>query len=808
MSDQRRETNLRTLCPWPEDPSHFEAAAFYAEHGLPVFPLRPRGKEPMTQHGFKDATTNPKQVRCWWTQNPQANIGIPTGSRSGIVVVDVDGPEGRENLRKLGWAIVTRTSITGRGFHLLFEHPGHFIPSIQRLAPGIDVKGDGGYIVAPPSLHETDSRYRWDEANAMGWEAPIAPIPPSVVEHLIAAKRWNVARFTLPDRIPEGERNETIFKYGCSLRSKGASIEKIEEALRRANTERCTSPLGEHEVMKTAKGIGRYAVGGSPEQSGRVAEPERLLELAEEAELFHAPDQTAYVTLHDDGHHATHPIDSKAFRNWLRYRYFAQFGRAPHSQPLQDAMATLEARAQFEGDEHEVYVRVGQAGDRLYIDLGDSSCRAVEVTPQGWRIIEHPGVPFRRARGMSQLPTPIAGGSVELLCNHFNLNDDDDVRVVVAWLIAALRPQGPFPVLVIQGEQGSSKSTTARAIRELVDPARPPLRTVPQDERDLMIAARNNWVLAFDNVSVVQPWLSDGLCRLASGGGLATRELYTNYEEALFEAQRPIILNSIADVLHRDDLRDRALAITLPPIPDHARRSESDFWREYRAEMPLVLGALLDGICSALRDSPMIELTHPPRMADFAHWATAAEAGLGWKRGTALAAITRNRDVSVAAFIEANDVAAAILAWVPNAGWLGTATQLLSELNEYVDAKVQERKSWPRAAHVLSGRLTKAAPALRRSGIEIDRHHGTDRIITITRTTQMTVGSVESVGVKMADVASDASDTPYSPSTVDADYEEEERIAIQDEGALVDPKTPEVSATTGVPPDSQSGGRL
>src|SRR5207237_3972573 len=116
-----------------------------------------------------------------------------------------------------------------------------------------------------------------------------------------------------------------------------------------------------------------------------------------------------------------------------------------------------------------------------------------------------------------------------------------------SWLVATLRPTGPYPILVSHGEQGSAKSTLVRVLRSLVDPNTAALRTTPRDERDLVIAATNGWLIALDNLSHLPDWLSDALCRLATGTGFATRELYTDGEESLFVAQRPIVLDGIEE---------------------------------------------------------------------------------------------------------------------------------------------------------------------------------------------------------------------------------------------------------------------
>ena len=135
--------------------------------------------------------------------------------------------------------------------------------------------------------------------------------------------------------------------------------------------------------------------------------------------------------------------------------------------------------------------------------------------------------------------------------------------MVVAWLLAALRSGGPYPLLAISGEQGSAKTVLSKLLRALVDPNVAPVRALPREERELMIAANNGHLLAFDNLSGLPAWLSDALCRLASGGSFAVRQLYTDDEEVLFKAARPTVLNGIEDIIGRSDLADRAILLTL-----------------------------------------------------------------------------------------------------------------------------------------------------------------------------------------------------------------------------------------------------
>jgi hypothetical protein len=182
-----------------------------------------------------------------------------------------------------------------------------------------------------------------------------------------------------------------------------------------------------------------------------------------------------------------------------------------------------------------------------------------------------------------------------------------------------------------------------KILRRIVDPSVALVRTPPRDERDLLIAVNNSWVIAYDNLSGIPHWLSDSLCRLATGGGFSTRELYTNSEEVFFEATRPVILNGIDQLGERADLADRALVLNLPRIADSDRRDEARLYAEFERSLPKILGAFLTAVSAALGRIGQTTLKRTPRMADFELWATAAERGLGFTDGAFMETYEGNR---------------------------------------------------------------------------------------------------------------------------------------------------------------------
>jgi len=445
-----------------------------------------------------------------------------------------------------------------------------------------------------------------------------------------------------------------------------------------------------------------------------------LIGLAADASLLHTRDGTGYVDLEINGHRETWPIRSKGFKRWLARRFYEAIGGAPSSEALRSALNVIEARAHFDAPQMDVYIRVAVDDGKLYLDLADDAWRAVEIDEAGWRIVDEPRVRFRRAAGMQPLPEPATGGSVTELHSFLNLQTDNDFVLVVAWALAVLRNKGPYPVIVLSGEQGSAKSTFSAILRALLDPNTAPLRALPREDRDLFIAATNGHVLAFDNVSGLRAWISDTLCRLATGGGFAVRQLYTDQDEVLFDATRPVILNGIEDIVTRPDLADRAIFLTLEPIPEERRRSEKELWAAFDKARPQILGALLDAVSLGLRRLPDTKLEKLPRMADFALWATACE-GAVWEDGAFWRAYAGNRDEAVDSIIEADSVGSAVRSLMaPRTEWTGTASDLLGVLSEEVGETVRRAKTWPATARALSGRLRRAATFLRKVGVDIE----------------------------------------------------------------------------------------
>lgn len=782
------------------------SALAYAERGWAVLPLhRPCldtssalfcscgaptcksiGKHPMTLHGLHDATTDRLIVEQWWASKPLANIGVTTGAQSGFIAIDVDPRhEGEDSMLQLMEALgdlpPTITAHTGGGgFHLLFRHPGKQIKNRTGIAPGVDIRGDGGYIVVAPSLHSSGQHYRWmDEHDPQ--TIALADLPSKWFEWFNApkSKRLTVAgASTNPTApIPEGQRNDTLTRIAGSLYAKKLSDEDVIARLLIVNSMRCVPPLDETEVRRIAESIGKR------ERESRASDKKPSRTLAEIADdlfadvtLFHtsgAGDSEAFARVRTPRRWEVFSVRSRAFSQFLMHRFFAELERAMSAHELTDMVNHLAAKAICTGPEHEVGLRIGQHENRVYWDLADSAGQVVEVTADGWNIIEgeHSPVWFTRPTGMLGLPVPVRGGSVEELRPLVNVPDDESWMLLVGWLVMCLCPNGPYPLLAVNGEQGSAKSSLCRFVRSLIDPNKAPVRRPPTNERDLFVAACRSRMLAFDNLSYMKADLSDSLCGLATGTGISTRELYTDDGEKILQAMRPVIINGIEDLMTRSDLASRAVHLTLPVISASHRTTEKVLEAQFEAIRPRVMGALLDAAACALRRRNDVHLDELPRMADFAVWVTAAEPSFGWTPGAFVEAIKSNSKSFSASALESVLIGPPLLKLLSRQPqWSGTAAELLRSLEPFAEFSLRSAPGWPRTPRAIGGALRRIAPNLREQGFTVEMEPegtGNDRkrVIRLTAPTSAqgvsapsrgllgTVGTIGTVGQPSAQQA-------------------------------------------------------
>lgn len=464
----------------------------------------------------------------------------------------------------------------------------------------------------------------------------------------------------------------------------------------------------------------------------------------ESAQLWHDDNGNGYATFLQDGHYEHWKLDSKGFADWCSYRAYTELGAAPGDSTLKAALVALSGIAKHDGEEHPVGVRVMVADSRYYLDLCNDQWQAVEIDATGWRVLDKPPVRFRRSPSMRPLPTPAPGGDLAVLWPLVNI----PVKfrpLVKAVLLDYLRPDTPYPVLVINGSQGSAKSTTHSRCRDLVDPNRVNLRAAPKSTEDIYVSAGANHVVSFENLSHLSDGQQDALCTLATGGGFAARTLYTNTEETVIEVQRPVMLNGIATLATRQDLVDRTVRLELPPV--QVRRLAGELAAEFEQQHAAIVGGLLDLFVKTLAKLPTVTVDYPPRMADFAQLGEAMMQAEGSEPGAFLELYRANRERSVLLALESSPVAMALEAYTANWPVNRSATYAMGDWLEELETYRPNSDAWPKAAKGLGDALRRAEPGLRVLGIEV--HFGN----------RSNVGYLVTVRRLFKPLATDADDT-------------------------------------------------
>jgi hypothetical protein len=375
----------------------------------------------------------------------------------------------------------------------------------------------------------------------------------------------------------------------------------------------------------------------------------------------------------------------------------------------------VDYRVSLEGDPY--------APSKVFLDLANPASEILEITSQGWRITDNLGCSFRQSPSMLPLPIPantqqpIADGG-QVLAELFHLSPTAQTRTLF-WLAAALRPCGPYPILVLRGPASSGKSTLARALRTLIDPSTAPLRRLPHTDRELLHLAQHNWILVFDHVHRIPIKISEALCAIASGEAIDTAQ--PDYRDAaVAEIARPVILIAPLDEAQSPwtptrSLSTRTLTIDLAPI---ARlRAESAVWSDFEALRAPLLATLSDAVSTALRNIRDIDLHHVPRFPDSVAWSAAAAPVLGLEPAAIIQAVSD-----------------------PESMWLG-----VDPLRDTLYALLQPHQTWSGDPATLFSRLRSLAPfatlpsntkslvqsLFRIPGITLSRDN---RLLTISRT--------------------------------------------------------------------------
>ena len=440
--------------------------------------------------------------------------------------------------------------------------------------------------------------------------------------------------------------------------------------------------------------------------------------ISAKVKLWHTTDDTTYADIREKDSFVTVPIRSGRFERLVR-SVIAQDVKVPATNIVDAFIASFESLA-LGGECKDIVIRKGTSSGQVVLDMADPDGRAVVCTPSGWQITPKPPVRFFRPLGTGSLAAPQPGGNLDLLRKYVRVTNDREYYLLLGWLLGCYNPHESYPILILNGEQGSSKSTLTSIMRRLIDPHSSSSFQPPREDRELRAYVKNSFLLPFDNVSTIQQWFSDDLCRIATGSSaLTTRTLYTTAELTSIKAVRPTILNGIPDFVERGDLMDRCIQITLPVIPKDQRKTEDAFWAEFEKDYPLILGAIYDTVCFGL-GQPSVKYAEFPRMADWAEWICRVCPKWGQTPEQFLDCYWRSKNKAEILLIQHNAFADALLQFLesnPNHTWQGNVKQLRNAMAHLAPVN-QEQVGWPIKDLSMTNEIKRISPLLRNVGIE------------------------------------------------------------------------------------------
>ena len=437
--------------------------------------------------------------------------------------------------------------------------------------------------------------------------------------------------------------------------------------------------------------------------------------------LFCDNQENEYAEINLNGHTEIYRIGSKKYNGWLRQKYYYQTKTGASKAMLDTAIDTIKSIADFEGDRRDVYLRVAQVDNSMYIDLCNDSWQVVEIDIKGWRVLDKSPVCFTRTGNMRPLPIPAEDGDISLLLKHINI-EKKDLPLAVGWLLMSLQAgPGAYPVMILNGSAGTGKTTASRMLRELVDPNKVDLLTKPSIS-DMRVIGTNNHVLAFDNLSGISPQFSDAICKIATGDNQAVRQLYTTNDEMTISIKKPCLMNGIDEVAKRGDLVSRSVKLPLSKIK--ARKTETKVWSDFNKDTPSIFGALLDGLVTSIQEIPHTEVGELSRMADFCRLSTAASGAYGWFDGEFMKVYKDNIRNTHVDSLESSTFASGIVKMFDKEDeFHGRPIELLERLEEryYVSDKVIRSARWVTTAKGVVEQLDRLQESLEVVGIYYEK---------------------------------------------------------------------------------------
>ncbi len=715
--------------------TNLDYALYYAEKlGFSVIPIKAKSKKPNISGWLKYQKEKPSSevIKNWWKYNPECGIGIICGSISGIVVVDIDN---HEVFKKTGTNLPpTSTVQTSKGHHYYYSIPKGVVIKSCKLAhknvPYGDFKSEGGYVVVPPSIHETGTQYKWlINLNE------IASLPGKFSK--TTDKQENAPKLYKnllgTEKIAEGSRNDSLTSLCGKLMDSISPNEwdnTVWPLLVAQNEKHCKLPLPESELRSIFNSIAKINKNNDAQdkKTKKLSHADLAVKFVMETlniEPFHDNKDGLFVRVKINDHYENWNCDSQELKNWISKEFYDSFKSVLRPDVMRSIVEMLKGKAKFEGKMYKLRNRFYYENEVLFYDLVSKNWDAVQIDKDGWKIIKDVPPLFKRFTHQQEQVIPKAGGNINDIFKFVNIQKDEQKVLFLVFMISAFIPDFPHPMPYFYGAHGSAKSTVCRNLRKIIDPSVMWLGSFPKNEVELVQIFDHHAIYFFDNMSFIKDYQSDILCKVITGGSFSKRKLYSDSDDVIFTFKKTIGMNGISMVLIRPDILERSLLFPLTRFKDSERKEEGKIDKEFEDAMPYILGSIFKTISKAIEYKKDIKLNNPPRMADFAIWGVAIAKALGYKNDEFINAYMANIEDQNKEVLYEDPVASAITSMFYKMyrkhtrplEWTGTANILLHELKEHA----LDEKILPRSASALSKKINAIEIPLKEAGITVER---------------------------------------------------------------------------------------
>jgi hypothetical protein len=438
--------------------------------------------------------------------------------------------------------------------------------------------------------------------------------------------------------------------------------------------------------------------------------------MAQFVECFYTAENMPILLVKNADYIDLHDLDSLDAKHIISDHYSRITGRIMTKLDFENIKNCLQDIA-YHNERIEPSYRVCRKDDAIFIDLCDNDHNIVKITADGWDVIRNEEIFFARTGRTRPLPIPERDGSFDGIRRIINTANEDNFVILVGFIVSIFNARGTMPILLVNGEQGTGKSSAMRYIKRIVDPNGIELQGVPAIKDEQIFMLRQHWLVGYDNISNIKDSESDSLCRIVSGVSTVKKKLYTDGDEYSVTLKRPVMLNGIGLSMFRGDAASRCMMVELSPIDKAYRKTEEELDEIFRTEHPKIFGAICNAISAALREKnyrPECE----SRLADVERFIKQAEhgGGLPWEEGT-FSKVFGSKGEDMQTDILSNDDVAQAIMYINNNDNFDKNKIYVSTIRDIVNNNSKKEYT---IKHV-GQEIERLAPIFRKRGIEIEK---------------------------------------------------------------------------------------